>query len=371
MNEILDDIYPVGIDHDNLYETNTDGYFYEEYYEEDSLEELDDDDDALYEDEDNDDDNIEEKPIVAEEKPKSKRGRKPKDRTYFGEEQENAVVIYVTASRKVKEATKEVLKLTLGLNDEQFDELYEEHGLFDLIELAKNTPIRDEVTQNIVDQCQEIIDAHQKIMNDAYDNCLAQAFKKMVEAIIRGLELYIPNEEFIDTYRDTLSHLLSKADKFDYTKGKKAYSYYSNICKNYLIGKREKCQKMLIRNPSYDALELDFANDINYSTNNNDRSKKIAEEEVKLLTKRIKEMVASPDEYGLKDNEIKVGNALINLFENWDYVLSMDDKNSNKLNKSVVLLFLREQTGLDTKGIRDNLKKYKKEFLIIKDFIIS
>ena len=78
MNEILDDIYPVGIDNDNLYEMNTDGYFYEEDYEEDSLEELDndgDDDDMLYED---DDDGVEEKPNVVEEKPKAKRGRSQK-----------------------------------------------------------------------------------------------------------------------------------------------------------------------------------------------------------------------------------------------------------------------------------------------------
>ena len=126
---------------------------------------------------------------------------------------------------------------------------------------------------------------------------------------------------------------------------------------------------MLIRNPSYDALELDFANDINYSTKNGDKSKRIAEEEVKLLTQRITEMVENHEQYGLKDNEVKIGKALINLFKNWDYVLSTD--NSSKLNKSVVLLFLREHTGLDTKGVRDNLKKFKKEYLIIKDFIIN
>ena len=262
--------------------------------------------------EESSDDSIEEIIIIENndivEKPKSKRGRKPKDKIYFGEEQERAVKRYLTS--------------------------------------------KDDNERNQI-----------------YEDILAPAFKKMVEAIIRGRELYIPNEEFIDTYRDTLSHLLSKADKFNFSKGKRAYSYYSNICKNYLIGKYEKYKKSLMRNPSYDALEMDFSNDINYSTSTNDKSKRIAEEEVKLLTKRIKEMINEPDISGLKDNEIKIGKALINLFENWDYVLSTD--NSNKLNKSVVLLFLREQTGLDTKGIRDNLKKFKKEFLIIKDFIIS
>ena len=80
-------------------------------------------------------------------------------------------------------------------------------------------------------------------------------------------------------------------------------------------------------------------------------------------------MIDSPEEYCLKDSEIKLGKALINLMENWDFVLTTDK--SSKLNKSVVLLFLRDQTGLDTKGIRDNLKKFKKEFLIIKNFVIT
>lgn len=359
MIEILDDVYPVGIDDNNPYSINEDGYYYDDSNDYSVSDE--------YEDENDEDENdvVEEVPEIK----KTKRGRKPKDRIYFGEEQEIAVVQYVTASRDVKEATKEILKLTLGFTDEQINELYELKGLLYLIELSNNVTIKDEKTKEVVNTYKYTIDANQKKMNVIYEEHLAAAFKKMVEAIIRGRELYLPNEEFSETYRDALSHLLTKVDKFDPSKGTKAYSYYSNIIKNYLIGKNEKYQKALIRNPSYDALELDFANNINYSTNNNDKSKRIAEEEVKLLTKRITEMVSLPENFGLKENEIKVGNALINLFENWDYVLSTD--NSSKLNKSVVLLFLREQTGLDTKGIRDNLKKFKKEFLIIKDFIIS
>lgn len=284
--------------------------------------------------------------VIPEPEVKPKRGRKPKDRIYFGEVQEAAVKRYIIISNTLKK-----------------------NGIIECTpeELAKfnsENCINNHLTNS---DLVGLLDERNKI----YEDNLAPALKKMVEAIIRGQELYIPNEEFIDTYRDTLSHLLSKADKFEIDKGKRAYSYYSNVCKNYLIAKKQKATKMMIRNPSYDALELDFANDINYSTSNDDKGKKVAEEEVRMLTARIKEMISAPEENGLKENEVKVGEALINLFENWDYVLSMGEKNSAKLNKSVVLLFLREQTGLDTKGIRDNLKKFKREFLIIKNFIVS
>ena len=73
--------------------------------------------------------------------------------------------------------------------------------------------------------------------------------------------------------------------------------------------------------------------------------------------------------YQLKDSEIKLAKALINLFENWDYVMSTEG--SNKLNRNAVLFFLREETGLDTKGVRDNMKKFRKEYLMIKDFVIN
>lgn len=374
MKEILDELYPDNLN-DN-YQSNDDAYLYGDYSEEDLL--LDDDDDDLEEiDEDKlyedcDDDEVEQEDVTTDDKPKAKRGRKPKDRIYFGEEQELAVIEYIEYSRTISALIKQILLLKFGWTEEWFDTLFAENKdlqLYDLMEEAKLIVLTDEDDKNKVAAWEKEISELQVKKDALFNEKLKPAFKKMVEAIIRGQELYIPNEEFLDTYTDTLSHLLSKADKFDASKGKRAYSYYSNICKNYLIGKREKSQKMLIRNPSYDALELDFANDINYSTKNGDKSKRIAEEEVKLLTQRITEMVENHEQYGLKDNEVKIGKALINLFKNWDYVLSTD--NSSKLNKSVVLLFLREHTGLDTKGVRDNLKKFKKEYLIIKDFIIN
>lgn len=225
----------------------------------------------------------------------------------------------------------------------------------------------------------KFLDANsQEEKNRIYNESLREPFNKMVESIIRGCRngngkrnpFFIPNEETGTTFNDTLSFLLTKVDKFDCDLGKKAYSYYSNICKNYIIGRIVSYKKNLIRNPSYDdednttitTNELD-----KIPSNENDNV--IASEVVSRLVKRIKKMLESEDDFSLKDSEIKLGKALINLLENWDYVISTDG--SNKLNKSAILFFLREQTGLDTKGIRDNMKKYKKEFLSIKRNILE
>jgi hypothetical protein len=63
----------------------------------------------------------------------------------------------------------------------------------------------------------------------------------------------------------------------------------------------------------------------------------------------------------LNENEVKLGLALLDLFDNYGDVFV--DNNNNKFNKNVVLFFLRENTNLNTKEIRVYLKKYKVLYL--------
>lgn len=204
--------------------------------------------------------------------------------------------------------------------------------------------------------------------NKIYNSVLRPAFEKMAESIIRRYKLYIPDEDFLDTYHDTLSFLITKMDKFDPDSGKRAYSYYGTICRNYVTGRIQSYTKSLKRNPSYDEIPCDYTNSIQYSETT-DKGTDVAIDTISKLTERITEMIDSPEANDLKPNEVKLGRALVGLFNNWEYVLTTDA--SNKLNKNAILLHLREATGLDTKGIRDNMKKFKKEFLMIKSLVIE
>ena len=87
----------------------------------------------------------------------------------------------------------------------------------------------------------------------------------MIESIIRRYKLYIPDETYEETFYDTLSFLITKAGHFQADKQKKAYSYYGNICKNYLLGRKDKFVKNSQRNPSYDIEEEEFTNNIKYA----------------------------------------------------------------------------------------------------------
>ena len=46
--------------------------------------------------------------------------------------------------------------------------------------------------------------------NEVFNTVLKPAFTKMIESIIRRYKLYVPEEEFEETFNDTMSFLSSK-----------------------------------------------------------------------------------------------------------------------------------------------------------------
>ena len=70
-----------------------------------------------------------------------------------------------------------------------------------------------------------------------FNKWLKPAFTKMIESIIRRYNLYPPDENFQETFDDTISFLMTKIENFNVDSGYKAYSYCGTICKNYLIYK--------------------------------------------------------------------------------------------------------------------------------------
>ena len=71
----------------------------------------------------------------------------------------------------------------------------------------------------------------------------------------------------------------------------------------------------------------------------------------------------------LNENERKVGLALSDVLENWEEILV--ENGSNKLNKSSFLSFVRETTLLDTKEIRDSMRKFRTLYRVIKQDVID
>jgi hypothetical protein len=194
---------------------------------------------------------------------------------------------------------------------------------------------------------------------------LKPAFTKMVESIIRRYNLYVPDEEFQETFDDTLSFMLTKLNNFSADKGTKAYSYCGTICKNYLIYKNNQFNKKQLRDISYDEFVEDMKLEEKYIEEDNS-FKKAAPTIIDSMVNEIRKIIDS--DLTLNDNEKKVGIALSEILDNWEEILV--ENGSNKLNKSSFLSFVRETTLLDTKEIRDSMRKYKTLYKVVKHNII-
>jgi hypothetical protein len=146
---------------------------------------------------------------------------------------------------------------------------------------------------------------------------------------------------------------MTKIDKFKPSKEKKAYSYFGTICKNYLMGQIIKDQKDMNRKISYEDISSNLENNADFSYTI-ERDTIDSEDIITNFLKEIDDFLKQSD---LSDNEIKLGNALYELFENYNDIFIGTD--NNKFNKNIILLSLREMTNLNTKEIRSSMKKFK------------
>ena len=189
--------------------------------------------------------------------------------------------------------------------------------------------------------------------NKIYNEFLRKPLDKMISSIIRRYKLYRKDMDFYEIHIDTHSFLMTKIDKFKPAKEKKAYSYFGTICKNYLMGQIIKDQKDMNRKISYEDISSNLENNTDFSYSI-DREVFDSELVIKNFLNEIDEFIGQE---GLSENEIKLGQALYDLFENYDNIFIGTD--NNKFNKNIILLSLREMTNLSTKEIRSSMKKYK------------
>ena len=186
-----------------------------------------------------------------------------------------------------------------------------------------------------------------------YNSLLKDPLNKMIDSIIRRYKLYRKDMSYEDIHSDTHSFLMTKVDKFKPDKNKKAYSYFGTICKNYLMGQIQKDQKDSNRKISYEDISstLEQRSDMVYYLEFEGTD---AEKVIEIFLGDLKNHLKTTT---MNDCERKLGNALIELFDNYSNIFI--GNNNNKFNKNIILFELREMTNLTTKEIRNYLKKYK------------
>jgi len=193
-----------------------------------------------------------------------------------------------------------------------------------------------------------IIDHKRK--NELYKLWIQPAFDEMVDKIVFTYKFNnLPNiEDLKDECKIWLTTIL---DKFDVSKGSKAFSYFSVITKNWFIYKVKK------NNNKKEVYLEDIVNTKDEEQLIYEHSYEIDRQQQEFWAFFEKEM-GSWNNKKMKSNEEKVYKAIQILFKESD--------NIEIFNKKAIYLYIREMTGLNTKQVVSNLKKFKVRYVAFK-----
>jgi hypothetical protein len=304
----------------------------------------------------------------------NKRGRKRKNDMYFGPSEEEAVIkfldsryvekIDVVAGKPFKVyhnlGKNIIVNITYQISNEN---CYGNDSKFidiDLdIETNNYTDTSVVITPHISINNATLIIVNETERDLIYNEWLKEPLNKMVESIIRRYKLYRKGETFEELHSDTISFLITKVHKFEAGRGKKAYSYFGTIAKNYILGLLIKDEKYMKQTASYEELSsnLEERDDLTYTIDNDNF---MMDDFIKKLAEGIKDELNNENVHSkkkLNENERKVGLSLIEILENWETAFESMDGGS-KYNKNSVLETMRNYTNLSTKDIRVAMKRY-------------
>ena len=185
-----------------------------------------------------------------------------------------------------------------------------------------------------------------------YAEFIQPAFNELVDKITYTYKFTtLPN---VDSLREECKIWLTTIlDKYDPSKGSKAFSYFSVITKNWFIHKVKKTSAKLKREISLD--NVDYISQKKYLHVEHKYEKKREQHEFwQHLLKEIDDWEGCELQSDMKPNDLYVLKAIRELLQNPEDV--------EILNKKAIYLYLREITGLNTKQIANSLKKFKVKY---------
>jgi len=195
-----------------------------------------------------------------------------------------------------------------------------------------------------------------KVRNQLYKEFIGPVFDEMVDKIVYTYKFTtLPN---IDALReDCKNWLITILNKFDPSKGSKAFTYFSVVSKNWFIAEVKKTSKRSKREVHLD--DYFFSSETNKNINNSIQQLVVYNTYVSDRThyeffSRLKNEIEEWKELPLRPNEKKTIQAIEILFQESD--------NIEIFNKKAIYLYIREITGLNTKQVVSSLNKIRKRY---------
>tara|TARA_B100000131_G_scaffold309397_1_gene339819 strand:- start:275 stop:1000 length:726 start_codon:yes stop_codon:yes gene_type:complete len=184
--------------------------------------------------------------------------------------------------------------------------------------------------------------------NVLYRDFIGPAFSEMVEKITFTYKFTSLNN--VDVLKEEcIIWLTTILDKYDPSKGSKAFSYFSVITKNWFIQKTKKQSKQLKKEVPLDDITKDGDFEAIACHNEYDSWR----EQWEFWTS-LRSEVDSWEHPDMKPNERKVLKAVQILLDSPDDIPIF--------NKKAIYLYLRELTGLNTKQIVNYLNKMRERY---------
>jgi hypothetical protein len=185
-----------------------------------------------------------------------------------------------------------------------------------------------------------------------YVELIQPALDQMVDKIVYTYRFTtLPN---IGSLQDDCKVWLTTIlDKFDPSKGSKAFSYFSVVTKNWFIHQ----VKQNARRARKEVYIEDMINQLEEDVVSQEKQYPDVREDREFWNNFYEEL-SNWDQDMLKENEKKVLQAVKILFESSNDI--------EIFNKKAIYLYLREITGLNTKQVVNNLNKLRKKYRVFK-----
>ena len=200
----------------------------------------------------------------------------------------------------------------------------------------------------------EVIMYKDKVFRDR----IQKPLNKLIENIIFNFKLFRPGVDIKTLHNDCLSFVYGKFANFNPGKNTKSFSYFGTVAKHYLQGEKKELDKFIQTNLDYDD-HRDEADSIDTFEIN---EKSDLDTSYTLFKHVIDSIELELDKGNLSENDMKVGDAIIQIFRNHDIL--------GAYNKNHVYQLIKENTGLQTKDITYSLSRFRVFYRLLKqDFI--
>jgi len=263
---------------------------------------------------------------------KAQRRQKKIQKQPIVEEVNTQLASYVSKDeRNTEQISEEVLSLTNKKEEKTNLKLY----------------FNEETHRSIVNFQNEI---NKKDRDRLYVEKIMPAFEKLVENLINIYKFTSMHDTYEELKVDCVNFLFETIHKFDETRGTNAFSYFNVVAKNWLIIKtKQKAQKIkkLVSLDDPDNLstyESFLIEEHNYLPFKDSYTETLNRKELITMLYDIRGKVKS-------ENELSCINSIITIFENLDEI--------DLLNKSAILLYMRELSGLSPKQMTTTMQALK------------